>query len=308
MIQYLIIPVWIGQTHLKQVQYPFEMIIVLAPPEDAPFSEYYKYLPHNFTRAQKMKQLLIWVGQKVVREEQSEPVVNMSREELEIHTIKNSLMQKTIKAIMDDDVEISGYKRPDNSNYSQERPNPINQENEKKLTTLEQTVQLLQNEIDEWKENTDQLYEQHAALIDQQNDAEPEEDQLIDLNTFDFEQFAEELEDIEQREFVRQFSQKQKEKSILESDAFRQMTEELDLGVANIRQTLNQVDQFLAETDADVSHEMTRLAKEQRERSRYIPIIQDKQVLGAFENTEERRKQSENKTVADILRFIARRG
>ncbi|KAI8354668.1 hypothetical protein BD560DRAFT_407462 [Blakeslea trispora] len=279
---------------------------VLSPPEDASFSEYYKYIPHNFTPAQQMKQLLIWVGLKVIREAQDEPLVNMSREELEIHTLKNNLMQSTIKAIMDDDVEISGYKRPDNSNYSQERPNPINQENEKKLIKLEQTIQLLRDEIEEWKEHTNRLYEQHAALIDQQNDAEPDDDK-IEIDTFDFDQLIEELDDPVQKEFIQQFLQEQEE-SVLESDTLRQMTAELDLGIANIRQTLNQVDQFLSEAEVEVSQVMARLAKEQRERSRYIPIPQDKQVLGEFENTEEKRKESENKAVASILRLIARHG
>ncbi|KAI8051084.1 uncharacterized protein B0P05DRAFT_562898 [Gilbertella persicaria] len=290
-----------SHTYTESSMNSTSIVHAMAPPDHVPFSDYYKYLPNDLNPAQQKKQLFIWVAQKHIKQSESEPTINLDRDSLEAHHLANQVMKEAIGMMLDKDVHIPDYKRPDNSNYSQETPNPTNTENERKLAKLESTLQLFKDEMNEWKENTNQLYEEHAALVDQQEPLEHE----IHLADFDYDEL--ELDDPVQKEFVAKYLQ-QTHTTTLNYDLLNQINQELDLGVSSMRQTINSVYQFLQETDDSVSHIMARLAKEQRERSRYIPIMQDKRVPGILENTEEKRRESENKAVADILRLIARHG
>jgi hypothetical protein len=154
------------------------------------------------------------------------------------------------------------------------------------------------DETEDWRNCTEHIYDLHAAATNQM-EVEQEQPMDIDLDQIDVDSIIDQLED-EQSNFLQKFD------TLDTHQPYKDLTSSIDLGVTQLRQILNTVHQFATRTEQYNDRVLARLARRTKEGGRFVPIQQDRRIPGIFNNSEEKRKISENDSVQDILRLISR--
>ncbi|KAI9483391.1 MAG: hypothetical protein EXX96DRAFT_140916 [Benjaminiella poitrasii] len=279
--------------HLTELSSNNSVKFVESPlPLNAPSSFYYKYIPKNFTKSQQLKQLLIWLAEKE-QVNQTTPI-NNDPDLQNALLIARELKREFLKRLRNEDIFVSSYARPVNTQFQQEQRNPVNVSNQERLKKIDECIQAFQDESEDWKICSGKVYQLHADAKDDnltQNDTQLEYDQ-IDLDDT-------ELLDNEQQEFLNTYC----DKDIVN---YPSIDTRIDLGTTQMRQVLNTTNQFILQTRQRSTYILSELAHKVKESSRIVPIEQDESVSQVFENTEERRKESEKRNVLDILRLLSR--
>lgn len=99
-------------------------------------SEYYKYLPSNLTKTQKIRQLIIWLASN----KNNNAVQDIDPEVQRVHYITQQIKREFIRKLITGDIEASWLLRPNQSFAEQIQRNPINIANEEKLKRLEENI------------------------------------------------------------------------------------------------------------------------------------------------------------------------
>jgi hypothetical protein len=152
--------------------------------------------------------------------------------------------------------------------------------------------------LEDWNTCTDYVYGLHAATSNQM-EAEQEQPMEMDIDQIDVDSLMDEVDE-EQRNFLQKHYVSDSRRS------YKDLTSNVSLGVTQLRQTLNTAHRFSTRTDQCVSQELARLARKVKEAGRMIPIEQDRRIPGIFDNSEEKRKQSEFENAANILKLLSR--
>ncbi|KAI7908150.1 uncharacterized protein BX663DRAFT_482366 [Cokeromyces recurvatus] len=251
--------------------------IELPLPLNTSTSTYYKYIPKNFTKSQQLKQLLIWLAEK--EDINQTTLINNDPDLQNALMIARELKREFLKRLRNEDIFVSSYTRPVNTQFKQEQRNPINVANQEKLKNLEDCIQVFQKESEDWKICSGKVYQLHAIAKDDnltQNDIHLEYDQ-IDSEDDDFNELL---------------------------DKKHPSTEtNIELSTTQMRQVLNTTNQFVLQTRQRSNYILSALAHQVKESSRIVPIKQDEKAFG---DAETMKKESEKKNVLDILRLLSR--
>lgn len=142
------------------------------------------------------------------------------------------------------------------------------------------------------------MYQLHAEAKDTAHG-----NTTMEYDDIDIEAMLEHLEE-PQQEFYHKYCDTTD--SDEQDDLCEYLKETIDPGVTQIRQSLNTANQFVLKAQHYANGRLSSLAKKVSDRSRIIPTEYDKKIPGVFENSEERKKQSELRTVQRMLRLSTR--
>lgn len=93
------------------------------------------------TPLQKTRQLLVWIAKRETKQDTTpEAQENPLAKRAKIAT--NKAKQRIIEGLVNGEINLSWYNRPDQIEQSEEKENPINKSNAKKLISLNQADKL----------------------------------------------------------------------------------------------------------------------------------------------------------------------
>lgn len=153
------------------------------------------------------------------------------------------------------------------------------------------------DEDEDWRNCTERIYDLHAAAT---NEVEAEQDHSMDISIdeIDTNTIMDHLDE-QQCNFLQKYD--------TSDDTWQDPTLNINLGVTQLRQTLNTMYQFAMRTEKYTDRMLAGLARRTKENGRLVPIEQDRRIPGVFDNTEQKRKQSEFDSVRDILILLSKK-
>lgn len=128
-------------------------MVTLVPHPSLNPSEYYRHIDAQVSDPIRMKQLLLWCGQKLLS---SQP--NVSRVQLEL-----------LENISKSAVNISWYHRPSVNIVEEKKKvgHPVNVSNTKQLHEFENVISRLESELEMWNSLKEKYANRHQSKIDE---------------------------------------------------------------------------------------------------------------------------------------------
>lgn len=149
----------------------------------------------------------------------------------------------------------------------------------------------IQDEIDDWKIYSENVYQSHAEA----KDAIPP-NTTINYKDINVESMLLNLNEQQQLFFNKYCYKEEKEKQIKDYNIVYS-------GVTQIRHILNTVNQFAKSSQRYLDHRLLNLAKQTQERARIIPSEYDNYSTAGVFYDEREKKKSELESVQNIIRL-----
>ncbi|KAI9250381.1 hypothetical protein EDC94DRAFT_623130 [Helicostylum pulchrum] len=256
------------------------------PPKEIPTSQYIRHIPKQLSVNSRMRQLLIWFATK---ELERDGFIRKGRNRT-TELVKRKLIEELRKSRS----IVSWHRQMDIDSGDKQR-NPQNVENEKLLIKYENDIKSIKSEIKEWKRGADKVYDHHALTVDKVAALASKGFQTQDNQTF--------IDDLEpdQQNFVNEFLDTEPEHRISE------VVSTMDAEVNQFRLVLETANQFNIKSAKVAKRELSRLAHIINENTRLVPIDTDDNEIGLFQDSEQKRKESEHKNSENMFRLLSRK-
>ncbi|KAK4516603.1 uncharacterized protein ATC70_011578 [Mucor velutinosus] len=264
------------------------------PPSHVPTSEYYKYTSPGLTPLQRKTQILIWIIEKSLKDDNSglashDPVVQRRWH------IARQVKLKALQHFRHSGVDLSIFSMPD---QDEERENPINIANSEKLVELEKGIQIFQDELHDWKDFSGRVFQLHAET----KDITTQEPPIMAYNDIDIDSMLDNLDETQQDfyyEYCRSIDTD-------EEDMFGRTKEIIDPGVTQVRQALNTASKFVEETQHFTKERVAIAAQKVEEARSYIPLDAYQKIPDVFDNNEELKRKSVLKNLQRMIGLVTR--
>ncbi|KAI9365928.1 hypothetical protein BD770DRAFT_377562 [Pilaira anomala] len=256
------------------------------PSNHIPTTEYSQHIPKELDPNSRLRQLLIWFINIVERESSS-------------HRQKNPITERVKRAIVQQlhtSRRLVSQNRQTHVSAIHIKPNPENEENRRLCALYEKEIKILEAETEEWKRDVDQIYERHALAVDKVAS--------LEASGFKVEESMDFLSDVkpDQQEFIKQLLDTKAE------DKLNDFISTMDAEMTQFRSTLGITNEFYLKSSRLANQQIPRLARLLHESTRLIPIDADENELGLFENTEERRKEDEIRSIECVFKLLQSTG
>ncbi|CAO3626916.1 unnamed protein product [Mucor fragilis] len=264
------------------------------PPPHVPTSEYYKYTSPRLTPLQRKTQILTWIIEKGLMNENNAPASQdpvIQRRQY----IARQVKLKALQHFKNSGVDLSIFSVPD---QDEEKENPINIANSEKLVELEKGIQIFQDELHDWKDFSGKVFQLHAET----KDIATQEPPTMTYNDIDIDFMLDNLDETQQ-DFYYEYC---RSIDIDQEDVFGNVKEIIDPGVTQIRQALNTASKFVKETQHFTKERLAAAVKKVEEARSYIPLDVYQKVPDVFENTEELKRQDALKNLQRLIGLVTR--
>ncbi|KAG9305460.1 hypothetical protein G9A89_021178 [Geosiphon pyriformis] len=138
------------------------MGIMLKPHASLDPKEFYRHIKVELPGPHKMKQLLVWCGQRAIEKQKAK--------DENILKIAKIVEEEILNKMMNNQINTSWYNRKIihdlNQDSPQKKQHPQNIENEKKLREYEDTLSRLKAEDQEWTDLIRNVNSYHASILD----------------------------------------------------------------------------------------------------------------------------------------------
>ncbi|KAI8139394.1 Mis12-Mtw1 protein family-domain-containing protein [Fennellomyces sp. T-0311] len=250
------------------------------PPHGISPDEYHTAIPPHLSPQEQVTQLMIWSAQEAAQRGTGKA---QSLEERRADRIAAGIQAQLIQGLREGSIVTSWYTPPPGTSTAtttKKTPNPRNEANRRRVQEFKQVLKSLDEEEQEWRDVTTQLFAEHAAMLDAS--AKDKGPIPITLDMFDA------LDD-KQRQFVETYCQDDNESLIQERIDFEDMATE----ITDLRQKLSVIDHFQRGAERYCKDTMRTIARAM-ERETCIPselakathiVDQDRAVQEAKKDT-----------------------
>ncbi|GAN08374.1 hypothetical protein MAM1_0201d07883 [Mucor ambiguus] len=264
------------------------------PPSHVSTSEYYKYTSPGLTSLQRKTQILTWIIEKSLQDENvasanQVPVAQRSRH------IARQVKMKALQHFKHSGVDLSIFSVPD---QDEEKENPINIANSEKLVELEKSIQIFQDELHDWKNFSGRVFQLHAET----KDITTQEPPTMAYDDIDVESMLDNLDETQQ-DFYYEYCRSMETD---DENMLGRMKEIVDPGVTQLRQALNTASKFTDEVHHLTKERLAAAVKKVEEARSYIPLDVYQKIPDVFENNEESRRQDALKNLQRLIGRITR--
>ncbi|KAL7334310.1 hypothetical protein PS15p_203095 [Mucor circinelloides] len=264
------------------------------PPPHVPTSDYCKYTSPGLTPLQRETQILIWIIEKGLADEDIASASldpNVQRRKL----IAREVKLKAIQKLKSSGVDLSIFSVPD---QDEEKENPINIANSEKLAELEKGNQIFEDELHDWKDFSGRVYQLHAEA----KDTAAQKISTMAYNDIDIDFMLDNLDETQQDFYYEHCRAIDTD----EEDMCGKIKELIEPGVTQIRQALNTANKFVLETQHFTKSRLAIAVKKVEEERNYIPTDFDQVMPSVFDNSEEQKRQSALKNIQRMIGLVTR--
>lgn len=261
------------------------------PPPHVPTSEYYKYTTPGLTSLQRKAQILIWIVEKSLQDENTasasqDPAAQTRRR------IARQVKLKALQHFKHSGVDFSIFSVPD---QDEEKENPINIANSEKLVELENGIQIFKDELHDWKNFSGKVFRMHAET----KDITTQEPPTVAYNDIDVGFMLDNLDETQQNFYYDYCRSMDTDEDLM----FERIKETVDPGITQIRQALNTTTKFVEEAHHFTKERLAIAIKKVEQARTYIPLDVNQKVPDVFENNEQLRRKE---ALENLQRLIGR--